>query len=167
MWFEIFSWAMVGLSLFGVVLNIRHNQGCWYVWAVSNCGWLTVGIGSGLYSLAFLQTIYLVLNYYGARSWARAHERTQAALSERARMLYTVTDPLTKKEYVISVTPTGGHLEIKIKGYGDYESEPNEGAVALLDIFDGEVKLCVYADINDPEPTHVIDLDGAREELRK
>lgn len=84
--FEVFSWSMVAVSLIGTVLNVRGNAGCWYVWAVGNIGWMTVGMGSGVYSLAALQGVYLVMNYFGVKSWAKARSENQRLREELAAM---------------------------------------------------------------------------------
>ena len=88
--FEIFSWSMVAVSLIGTVLNVRGNSGCWYVWAIGNIGWMTVGIGSGVYSLAFLQAVYLVMNYFGVKSWTKARNEVQR-LREELEAVRSVT----------------------------------------------------------------------------
>lgn len=80
--FEIFSWAMVAVSLVGTVMNIRGNAGCWYVWAVGNVGWIAVGLGSQVYSLAALQGIYLLMNIWGVNSWAKARNEAQRLRDE-------------------------------------------------------------------------------------
>ena len=51
-------------------------------------------------------------------------------------------------------------------GYGDASSEPGFGAPIFLELHQGELRLVVWSDINSEEPTHVISLDGAKEEFR-
>jgi len=80
--FEIFSWSMVAISLGGTVMNIRGNPWCWYVWSVGNAGWIAVGLGSQVYSLAALQGIYLLMNVWGVRSWSKAHKEIQSVLEK-------------------------------------------------------------------------------------
>jgi hypothetical protein len=67
-------------------------------------------------------------------------------------------------EVGVRCVPTG--IEIIAEGYGENEGIPGQGAVVYLDWFDGKLKVHVYQDINNQEPT-TISLEGARESLRK
>lgn len=58
-------------------------------------------------------------------------------------------------------------IEIKPQGYGDYASAKGKGVPIILEVTDSKLRLVVWADINADEPTHIIDLEGAREEARK
>ena len=62
-----------------------------------------------------------------------------------------------------------GGLEIYLDGYGVYTMNPGFGAPLYLEISpdDGHVRLYVWADINQEDYTHVIDLEAAREAVRK
>lgn len=51
-------------------------------------------------------------------------------------------------------------------GYGDSNSEPGNGAPIYLELYEGELRLLVWSDINSEEPTHVISLEGAKEDRR-
>lgn len=52
-------------------------------------------------------------------------------------------------------------------GYGDYSSMEGLGCPILLERYGGRLRLVVWGDINQEEPTHIIDLEGARESCRK
>lgn len=58
-------------------------------------------------------------------------------------------------------------IEVRVEGHGDCSSVPGAGCPIYLERQGGKVKLYVWADINREDPTHVIDLDGAREDRRK
>jgi hypothetical protein len=53
------------------------------------------------------------------------------------------------------------------KGYGDKHSENGQGTPVMLELYEGRLRLIVWADINNPDATHIIDLEGARESNRK
>lgn len=57
-------------------------------------------------------------------------------------------------------------LSVQMKGYSDSSSKDDTGIVAYLEHWDGSVNLRAYADINSEEPSHVISLDGAKNECR-
>jgi len=56
---------------------------------------------------------------------------------------------------------------IYAEGYGDKTSEPPHGSPVVLELYEGKLRLIVWADINQEDPTHTIDLSGAMESNRK
>jgi hypothetical protein len=58
-------------------------------------------------------------------------------------------------------------MEISADRYGVKTMEPDCGAVAYLEQYNGELRLLVWADINQEDPTHVISLEGAHESKRR
>jgi len=54
-----------------------------------------------------------------------------------------------------------GQLLISADGYGDH-NEPG-GPIVAMEIWEGELRLLVWADINREDPTHVISLKDAWE----
>lgn len=58
-------------------------------------------------------------------------------------------------------------LLIGAKGYGEMTAMDGGGYPILLEYHEGELRLMVWADINQEEPTHVISLEGAREDARE
>lgn len=66
-----------------------------------------------------------------------------------------------------NVSLSGGGIDVKIEGYGDYSSQNGHGTPVFLELYRGELRLVVFADINSEEPTHIISLEGAREDKRK
>jgi hypothetical protein len=60
----------------------------------------------------------------------------------------------------------GRNLLIGFKGYGDLPSTKDDGYPVLLEVCNGRLRLVVWADINQEDPTHEIDLEGARESAR-
>jgi len=59
-----------------------------------------------------------------------------------------------------------GFIEFLFDGYGDYESEPGKGTPLIIEYREQRLVAHAYADINDPEPTHTIDLTNALESKR-
>ena len=58
------------------------------------------------------------------------------------------------------------YYALSVKGYGDYTSKDGEGSIAILEIFEGELRLIVWADINQEDPTHIINLEQSKETYR-
>jgi len=69
-------------------------------------------------------------------------------------------------EVEITYSGRASGLDIDIAGYGDKSSRPGYGTPIHLSLYAGTLTLRVWADINQEEPTHTIDLEGARENKR-
>jgi hypothetical protein len=52
-------------------------------------------------------------------------------------------------------------------GYGDAGTVNGHGRWGYLEYYQGRLQLLIWADINKEDPTHIIDLEGARESNRK
>ena len=71
----VITWLLAILSLYGVVLNIQKRPSCFYIWSVTNAGWVFIDALAGVYAQAALFTIYLGLSLYGAWDWNRDRRR--------------------------------------------------------------------------------------------
>ena len=58
-------------------------------------------------------------------------------------------------------------FSLQVEGLGDCYSNDGKGTPIVLTVVDGELKLYVWSDINQQDPTHIISLEGARIENRK
>jgi len=56
-----------------------------------------------------------------------------------------------------------GALCIYLDGYGDCCSAPGHGTPILLELREASPTLAVWSDIKQEDPTHIIDLNGAKE----
>lgn len=56
---------------------------------------------------------------------------------------------------------------IKAKGYGDYYSSDGNGCPILIEQVNGKLRVIIWTDINEQDPTHIIDLSGALESKRE
>jgi hypothetical protein len=76
-------------------------------------------------------------------------------------------DPV-KSRYInakIQMTPQG--IGIGFDGYGDKGSPPGMGQPVLIEFYEGKIMVRLWADINQEDPTHQIDMSGAKESLLK
>lgn len=62
---------------------------------------------------------------------------------------------------------THGQLWIGANGYTDHCSNDNEGFFCGVEKSEGVLRLVVWADINDESPTHIIELDKAKNSNRE
>ncbi len=59
------------LGIAGVILNNHKRRECFYVWLISNAGWMVVDYQSGLYVQAMLFLTYFALAVHGLWKWSR------------------------------------------------------------------------------------------------
>ena len=62
----------------------------------------------------------------------------------------------------VRVTANDSAISIFPEGYGDFGSAPGHGCPVFLEFYQGRLRLIVFADINDEEPS-IIDLEAARD----
>ena len=72
------------------------------------------------------------------------------------------------KHAPLPVTIVAGEtgIEIKAEGYGDSSSDVGFGAPIFIEWYDGKLRVHLFGDINREDPTHSVDLEGARESAR-
>lgn len=61
----------------------------------------------------------------------------------------------------------GAAFSISFNGYGSAGMMPGHGSQVYAELYEGKLMLRVWADINQEDPTHIIDLSGALESNRK
>jgi len=66
----------------------------------------------------------------------------------------------------VKIVATAFGVELLADGHGNYGTEPGHGSSLFVELFQGRLRLLVWGDINLEEPTHIIDLSGAREDRR-
>ena len=69
--FAAFTWVCAGLSLVGVVLNIRKRRECFFIWFFTNAAWTGVDFYKGLYAQSALFFIYFCLAVWGIVAWRK------------------------------------------------------------------------------------------------
>jgi len=69
--FNFITILLTILAIIGVVLNIKKNIWCFYIWAVTNASWAIVDFYKGIPAQGILFTIYTCLAIYGIFAWKR------------------------------------------------------------------------------------------------
>jgi hypothetical protein len=59
-----------------------------------------------------------------------------------------------------------GSLLIGFRGFGEASAQEGFGFPVVIEQHEGRLRLIVWSDINQEDPTHIIDLEGARESAR-
>lgn len=62
-------WLTSAAALVGVWLNIRRCPACFWIWLFTNSIWTYADFKHGLHAQAALQSVYVVLSFYGIWSW--------------------------------------------------------------------------------------------------
>jgi hypothetical protein len=86
------------------------------------------------------------------------------------KIFYTLKDKdveNSQKNVNVEVECSNDSVYILLEGYSDASSPDGEGCPVMLEVWEGELRVVVWSDINKEDPTHIISLQGAREELRK
>lgn len=65
----------------------------------------------------------------------------------------------------LAVSPNG--VSLYSERYGDRTSAEGHGPPVFIELYKGELRVLVWADINREDPTHVIPLGGARVNRRQ
>lgn len=68
---DVVYWTASVAALIGVVLNIRKNVACFWIWAVTNATWAVADFAHGLPQQAALQSVYFALSIYGIMKWSK------------------------------------------------------------------------------------------------
>lgn len=63
----------------------------------------------------------------------------------------------------VRVTANDSAISIFPEGYGDFGSAPGLGCPVFLELYEGRLRLIVFPDINNQEPT-ILNLESARDE---
>lgn len=74
--------------------------------------------------------------------------------------LYDMFGDNNTKNIKVNIVNEVGVIYIRPEGTGDFYSE-TEGFPITLEIYEGVLRLLVYADINQELPTHIIPLEKA------
>lgn len=71
------------------------------------------------------------------------------------------------KSLPIYIENINGNIYIMPHGYGDATTAPYEsGCPVMIEMWEGELRIVVWSDINKEDATHIISLEGARENRR-
>lgn len=63
------TWLLAGLSLLGVLLNIRRDRRCFACWLCSNAAWSAVDFSRGIPAQGVLMAVYAGLSIWGWHKW--------------------------------------------------------------------------------------------------
>jgi len=67
----------------------------------------------------------------------------------------------------MEVSPGDHLLMIGAEGYGEMTANDGNGFPVVIEYVEKTFRILVWGDINREEPTHVISLEGAREDVRE
>lgn len=63
------TWLLAGLSLIGVVLNIKKKSECFAIWLFTNASWTIYDFSINAYAQSALFLVYTILAIYGLYEW--------------------------------------------------------------------------------------------------
>ena len=111
----------------------------------------------------------LILVYHeGKSSFDEIVEQSESNLQERHSdkpLQFAVNNGLKGE---INVGGNNDHgIAINFHGYSDFCSQDHNGTPVYIEKYDNELRLVVYGDINQEDPTDIISLEGANVDKRK
>jgi len=68
---EHIGWIFTVLAMAGTFINARGNRACFYVWIISNTGFIGVSVITGAYPQAALFTFNLAMCGVGLKKWKK------------------------------------------------------------------------------------------------
>jgi len=79
-----------------------------------------------------------------------------------------LTDNADPQGRTVEVRAVEGHgfLELMAVGFGEKSAADNHGSILAVEVYEGRLRALIFSDINVEGPTHIIDLEGAREDRR-
>jgi len=69
---DYIGWALTAGAIVGAILNARRNVFSFYIWNVTNLGFVILNLYTGQYYLVVMFAIYFIISVYGVRNWKRA-----------------------------------------------------------------------------------------------
>jgi nicotinamide riboside transporter PnuC len=66
---ENMTWALAGLSIVGVILNIKRSRAGFLLWCATNASWAIIDYRAGLYAQSVLFVVYFILAVWGFYAW--------------------------------------------------------------------------------------------------
>jgi hypothetical protein len=84
---------------------------------------------------------------------------------------YELTDqcdqPNDKPTLPIKIVGNGGQILIGFQGYGEHGADVEHATPVLIEVWDGKLRVIIWSDVNQEDPTHTIELEAARENNRQ
>jgi hypothetical protein len=81
---------------------------------------------------------------------------------------FKLTDQLKKGHSVTGdIEIADDAILIKFAGFTSCNAPGDGGEIIMIETWDGRLKMSVWSDVNKEDPTHDIDLEAARTELRE
>jgi hypothetical protein len=97
------------------------------------------------------------------RKWTGAwKEKTESKSKDRLETMLCDWEDAGRQQIGITIAAQSKVIEIFCEGYRTAAAASGHGAPILLEVHRGRLRLLVWGDIDSEDPTHVIDLEGAR-----
>ena len=71
---EYIGWIFTMIAIVGTYVNAKGNRLCFYLWVISNIGFIVINLLSGSYSQAALFAFNLAMCGVGLKCWTKSKE---------------------------------------------------------------------------------------------
>jgi nicotinamide riboside transporter PnuC len=72
---EYIGWLFTIIAIIGTYINAKGNRLCFYLWVVSNVGFIIINVATKAYPQAALFTFNLAMCVVGLRCWRTQTEK--------------------------------------------------------------------------------------------
>jgi hypothetical protein len=69
--FEIFTWFLTAITIYGTLLNSRQKKMGFLVWGTCNVAWMLIDASRGIWAQAALYAVFISFNIYGWITWSK------------------------------------------------------------------------------------------------
>jgi len=63
-------------SLTGILLNIKKNILCWFMFMISDSLWFIYSIKTGQWAITITHTVFIITNFVGMYTWSKQRNTT-------------------------------------------------------------------------------------------
>ena len=67
----MFIWIITTMAIVGVIFNVKKRIEGFYLWTISNLGFVVIDYKAGLYAQALLFVVYTGLSIWGIVEWRK------------------------------------------------------------------------------------------------
>jgi hypothetical protein len=79
--FEIFTWFLTAVTIYGTLLNSRQKKMGFLVWGTCNVAWMLIDANRGIWAQAALYAVFISFNVYGWITWSKKEKVSDSDLS--------------------------------------------------------------------------------------
>ncbi len=77
--FEIFTWTLTAVTIYGTLLNSQQKKIGFLIWGLCNVAWMVIDATRGIWAQAALYVVFISFNIYGWIMWSKKESASHSA----------------------------------------------------------------------------------------